>query len=129
MQIRLDKARKLIDELEKTLNATAKDTQAVRERLGQWLTTGEKSLRKKGAAALSTARKRADRLSGALGELEKHLAKTLEKSLAAKPADTPPKKSPAKKSAQKSPKKAPASKAAAKKRTAKKAGSKRAASK
>jgi predicted nucleotide-binding protein (sugar kinase/HSP70/actin superfamily) len=115
MQIQLDKARKLIDQLEKTLNETASQTNSARELLSQWLTKGETTLRNKSAAALKQVRKRADRFTVALTELEKNLAKSLDKlsdKVAAKPAPAK-KKLPAKKTTAK---KAPTKKAAPKKK-------------
>lgn len=79
MQIQLNKARKLIDQLEKTLNDTATHTSSARDLLGQWLTKGEAQLRTKSAAALKQVRKRADRFTDALSDLEKNLAKSLDK--------------------------------------------------
>lgn len=120
MEIHLDKARKLIDQLEKTLNETASQTNSARELLGQWLTKGEATLRNKGAAALKQVRKRADRFTEALTELEKNLSKSLDKlseQVASRPTPAP-KKSVAKKPAKKVAK--PAVKAAAKKTPAKK---------
>ncbi len=124
MEIHLDKARKLIDQLEKTLNETASQTNSARELLGQWLTKGEATLRNKSAAALKQVRKRADRFTEALTELEKNISKSLDKltvQVAGKP--TPAKKKLAiKKPAKKSTKKAakPAPKTAAKKAPTKK---------
>lgn len=115
MQIQLDKARKLIDQLEKTLNETASQTSSARELLSQWLTKGETTLRNKSATALKQVRKRADRFTIALTELEKNLGKSLDKlsdKVAAKPTAIK-KKAPAKKAAAK---KAPAKKAALKKK-------------
>jgi ABC-type transporter Mla subunit MlaD len=100
MDIHLDKARKLIDQLEKTLNDTASQTNSARALLGQWLTKGEATLRNKSAAALKQVRKRADRFTQALTELEKNIGKSLDKlseQVAAKPA--PVKKKPAVKKA------------------------------
>ena len=110
MEIHLDKARKLIDQLEKTLNETASQTNSARELLGQWLTKGEATLRTKSAAALKQVRKRADRFTEALTELEKNLGKSLDKlteQVAGKP--TPALKKPAAKKTAKKPvaKKAP----------------------
>jgi len=124
MEIHLDKARKLIDQLEKTLNETASQTNSARELLGQWLTKGEATLRTKSAAALKQVRKRADRFTEALTELEKNISKSLDKlteQVAGKPTPAP-KKLAIKKPAQKAPKKAakPAPKPAAKKAPAKK---------
>ncbi len=79
MQINLNKARKLIDQLEKTLNDTATHTNSARDLLGQWLTKGEAQLRTKSAAALKQVRKRADRFTLALTDLEKNLAKSLDR--------------------------------------------------
>lgn len=79
MQIQLDKARKLIDRLEKTLNETSNHTTSAREVLNQWLTKGEATLRAKSAAALKQVRRRADRFTEALTELEKSFAKSLDK--------------------------------------------------
>lgn len=119
MEIHLDKARKLIDQLEKTLNETASQTNSARELLGQWLTKGEATLRTKSAAALKQVRKRADRFTEALTELEKNISKSLDKlteQVAGKPTPAP------KKLAKKATKKAakPAPKPAAKKAPAKK---------
>lgn len=102
MQIQLTKARKLIDQLEKTLNDTATHTTSARELLGQWLTNGEATLRAKSAVALKQVRKRADRFTEALTELEKSLAKSLDR-LSDQVAGKPEVKKPAvKKSASKS---------------------------
>jgi alpha-amylase/alpha-mannosidase (GH57 family) len=141
MQINLNKARKLIDQLEKTLNETATHTNSARDLLGQWLTKGEAQLRTKSAAALKQVRKRADRFTLALTDLEKNLAKSLDrlseqvdpksKQPAKKASDSsaaakvPAKKAPSKKPAPATSKKtavaakkqaAPAKKAAAKKK-------------
>jgi len=116
MQIELTKARKLIDQLEKTLNDTATHTTSARDLLGQWLTNGEATLRAKSADALKQVRKRADRFTEALTDLEKNLAKSLDRlsdKVAGKPA----------------PKKAVSKKTPAKKSVAKKAVRKRAAAK
>lgn len=121
MEIHLDKARKLIDQLEKTLNDTASQTDSARALLGQWLAKGEATLRTKSASALKQVRKRADRFTKALTDLEKSIGKSLDKlsdQVAAKPAPTAP-KPPAKKAV----KKAPAKKAS--KPVAKKAPSKK----
>lgn len=121
MEIHLDKARKLIDQLEKTLNDTASQTDSARALLGQWLAKGEATLRTKSASALKQVRKRADRFTKALTDLEKSIGKSLDKlseQVAAKPASRTP-KSPAKKAV----KKAPAKKAS--KPVAKKAPSKK----
>ena len=124
MEIHLDKARKLIDQLEKTLNETASQTNSARELLGQWLTKGEATLRTKSAAALKLVRKRADRFTEALTELEKNISKSLDKlteQVAGKPTPAPKKlaiKNPAKKATKKAAK--PAPKPAAKKAPAKK---------
>jgi len=105
MEIQLNKARKLIDQLEKTLNDTATQTTSARELLGQWLNKGEAQLRTKGAAALKQVRKRADRFTLALSDLEKNLAKSLDK-LADQVDPKPP--APAKKSIAKATKSLPA---------------------
>jgi predicted nucleotide-binding protein (sugar kinase/HSP70/actin superfamily) len=124
MEIHLDKARKLIDQLEKTLNETASQTNSARELLGQWLTKGEATLRNKSAAALKQVRKRADRFTEALTELEKNISKSLDKltvQVAGKPNPAPKKlatKKPAKKATKKAAK--PAPKTAAKKAPTKK---------
>lgn len=112
MQIQLDKARKLIDRLEKTLNETSSHTASARELLSQWLTKGEATLRAKSATALKQVRRRADRFTEALAELEKSFAKSLDRisdQVAGKPA---------KKAAKKTAKKAAARKPAAKKKAA-----------
>ncbi len=117
MQIQLDKARKLIDQLEKTLNETASHTASARDLLGQWLTKGEATLRAKSATALKQVRRRADRFTEALADLEKSFAKSLDKlsdQVAGKPA-------PALKKPAKAKKKAPAKKAARRKPAAAKA--------
>ena len=117
MEIHLDKARKLIDQLEKTLNETAAQTNSARELLGQWLTKGETTLRNKSADALKQVRKRADRFTVALTELEKSLGKSLDKlsdKVAVKSAPAK-KKLAAKKAAVKAPAKKAATKTAAKK--------------
>jgi flagellar hook-associated protein FlgK len=112
MEIHLDKARKLIDQLEKTLNETAAHTNSARDLLGQWLTKGEATLRAKSAVALKQVRKRADRFTKALTDLEKNLGKSLDKL-----------------SEQVAAKKLPAKKASAKKAPAKKVSAKKAAPK
>ena len=113
MQIQLDKARKLIDRLEKTLNETSQHTASAREVLGQWLTKGEVTLRAKSATALKQVRRRADRFTEALTELEKSFAKSLDKlSDQVAPKALPTKKAPAK-AAKKAIAKAPAAKKAA----------------
>lgn len=121
MEIHLDKARKLIDQLEKTLNETASQTNSARTLLSQWLTKGEATLRNKSAEALKQVRKRADRFTEALTALEKNLGKSLDKlsdQVAGKPAPAP-KKSTSKKVAKKTTTKK-AAKPAAKKAPAKK---------
>lgn len=79
MKINANKARKLIDELEKTLNETANQTGSARQVLGDWLNSGEAKFRKKSADALRQVRKRADRFTTALAALEMSLSKSLEK--------------------------------------------------
>ncbi len=116
MQIQLDKARKLIDRLEQTLNETANHTASAREVMGQWLTKGEATLRARSALALKQVRRRADRFSEALADLEKSFAKSLDKLTAQVEAKPAAKKAPAK-----TKKAAPAKKPAAKKAPAKKA--------
>ena len=116
MEINLDKARKLIDQLEKTLNDTASQTSSARTLLGQWLSKGEATLRTKSADALKQVRKRADRFTEALTALEKNLGKSLDKlsdQVAGKP--TPALKKPAPKKAVKKPAAKKAAKPAAKK--------------
>jgi dGTP triphosphohydrolase len=122
MEIHLDKARKLIDQLEKTLNDTASQTDSARALLGQWLAKGEATLRTKSASALKQVRKRADRFTKALTDLEKSIGKSLDKlsdQVAAKPAPKPP----AKKAVKKAPSKVAGKKAS--KPVAKKAPSKK----
>lgn len=121
MEIHLDKARKLIDQLEKTLNETASQTNSARELLGQWLTKGEATLRTKSAAALKQVRKRADRFTQALTDLEKTIGKSLDKlteQVAGKPI--PALKKPAAKKAARKPVAKKAVKPVAKKASTKK---------
>ena len=131
MQIQLDKARKLIDRLEKALNETATHTESARTVISQWISNGEATLRAKSASALKQVRKRADRFTEALNDLEKSLAKSLDKlsdEVAGKPkaaakAKSKAKPAPAAKAAPKkalpAAKKAPAAKPAAKPAAAK----------
>jgi alpha-amylase/alpha-mannosidase (GH57 family) len=134
MQIQLNKARKLIDQLEKTLNDTATHTNSARDLLGQWLTKGEAQLRAKSATALKQVRKRADRFTDALTDLEKNLAKSLDK-LADQvdPKASTPSKKPAAKAAKSKPaaakKTAPAKTAAKKTAPAAKPSAKKTATK
>lgn len=114
-KINLDKARKLINELEDKLNATTEHTADARKTIDQWLESGEAGLRKKGASALKRVRKRADSFTKSLTKLEESLAKSLDKMAAkveAKPA--PKKAAKTTKAAKKSAKKTTRKKAAAK---------------
>ena len=81
MAIQLDKARKLISELEKKHNSTGEQATEIRRNLDKWLHKGEIDLRKKGASALKNVRKHADSFAKSLGKLEKNLSGSLEKML------------------------------------------------
>jgi molybdenum-dependent DNA-binding transcriptional regulator ModE len=151
MRLPFEKAHKLIDQLEKTLNETSVHTQTARSLIGEWMTKGEAKLRARSASALKEVRKRADRFTNALTDLEKSFAKSLDRlsdqvaGTSPEPKDsTPTKKQPKKKASSKETKavkekkvaakpakaksateaKAPPSKATAKKTAAKKSPSK-----
>ena len=126
MQINLDKARKLIDQLENALNETSAHTSSARDVIHKWLSNGEATMRAKSASALKQVRKRADRFTKALTDLERSLAKSLDKlsvKVAGKPANT------AAKSASRPAPKTAAKKTAAKGRSAAKKAAKPAAKK
>lgn len=145
MPIQLDKARKLIADLEVKLNETSVQAAHARKVLDEWLQSGEAILRKKGASALKQVRKRADGFVKSLAEWEKNMGESMEKMAASMEKEkkakkpqveakqtatapslegmkSPTKKGPAKKSpARKGPvKKTPTRKRAAKKAPARK---------
>jgi hypothetical protein len=137
MTINLDKARKLIDRLEKTLNETSEHTSSAQRVIGEWLTKGEAKLRAKSAVALKQVRRRADQFTLALTDLEKNFARSLERmadEVEGKPKSKaksgPAKKRTPKSAAAKSaPAEPAAKKTAAKKAVAKKVAAKKAPSK
>ena len=113
MQINFEKAHKLISTLEEKLKSTTTQTNQAREVLDEWRRKGEAGLRKKTAQALKLVRKKADSFADALTELERSLAKSLDR--LSKSIDVPVVTSKAKQGKKKSSKKAaPARKAAAK---------------
>lgn len=79
MNLHLEKARKLIDDLEARLQATSSHTSNAREVLHRWLQTGEGQMRKKSASALKQVRRRADGFTKALTKLEESLSRSLGK--------------------------------------------------
>ena len=79
MQINFEKAHKLISTLEEKLKSTSTQTNQAREVLDEWRKKGEAGLRKKTAQALKLVRKKADSFADALTELERSLAKSLDR--------------------------------------------------
>jgi molybdenum-dependent DNA-binding transcriptional regulator ModE len=79
MRLPFEKAHKLIDQLEKTLSETSVHTQTARSLISEWMTKGEAKLRARSASALKEVRKRADRFTNALTDLEKSFAKSLDR--------------------------------------------------
>jgi hypothetical protein len=113
MQINFEKAHKLISTLEEKLKSTTTQTNQAREVLEEWRKKGEAGLRKKTAQALKLVRKKADSFADALTDLERSLAKSLDR--LSKSIDVPGVTGKAKQGKKKSPKKAaPARKAVAK---------------
>lgn len=113
MQINFEKAHKLISTLEEKLKSTTTQTNQAREVLDEWRKKGEAGLRKKTAQALKLVRKKADSFADALTDLERSLAKSLDR--LSKSIDVPVVTSKAKPGKKKSSKKAaPARRAVAK---------------
>jgi hypothetical protein len=118
MAIQLDKARKLISELEKKLNSTGEQAAEIRRNLDKWLHNGEIDLRKKGASALKNVRKHADSFAKSLGKLEKNLSGSLEKMALSLEKQAPVKEPKAEKASAETKKTTPSKKAGVKRKVA-----------